>query len=278
MSSKFITAGVIGWPVSHSRSPIIHNHWVHQYGLAGCYGLFPVAPGNLEKALQGIRALGIAGCNITIPYKIEAMKFMDWIDPLAERIGAINTVVVQANGELHGFNTDGFGYVQSLRDANPQWRADLGPVVIVGAGGAARSIIVSMINEGARDIRIINRTMSKAQDLAEEFGNTVNAVDWADRHNVLNDAALLTNTTSQGMVNEPALDLNIRQLPKSALVSDVIYAPLETPLLTQAKKQGNTTVNGLGMLIHQARPAFHAWFGVMPDCAQELNQKIINTF
>jgi shikimate dehydrogenase len=278
MEHTFVMAGVMGWPVAHSRSPVIHNHWIQQYKRQGVYGLFPVAPQNLETAIRGLRALGIAGCNITIPHKVEAMQYMDWVDPLAQRMGAINTIVVQADGALHGFNNDGYGYIQSLRDAQPDWRADAGPVVVLGAGGAARAIVVSLIDQGATEIRILNRTRAKADALAQEFGHTITALDWSERHEALAGAALLVNTTSQGMHHEPALDLNLTDLPSNTLVSDAIYIPLETPLLAAARMRGNTTVNGLGMLLNQARPAFHAWFGVMPEITPELNKLVISTF
>jgi shikimate dehydrogenase len=278
MENTFIMAGVMGWPVAHSRSPAIHNHWIQQYQLKGSYGLFPVAPQNLETAIKGLAALGLAGCNITIPHKVEAMNYVDWVAPLAKRMGAINTIVVQPDGELHGYNHDGYGYIQSLRDADPSWRADKGPIVVLGAGGAARAVVVSLIDQGATEIRILNRTRSKANALAQEFGGCVTALDWAERHIALGAAALVVNTTSQGMHNEPALDLNLADLPLSALVSDAIYIPLETPLLAQARSRGNTTVNGLGMLLNQARPAFKAWFGVMPEITPKLHEIIINTF
>lgn len=278
MEKKFVMTGVMGWPVAHSRSPVIHNHWIQQYKRQGAYGLLPVTPQNLETAIKGLRALGFAGCNITIPHKVEAMKLVDWIDPLAQRMGAINTIVVQADGALHGFNNDGYGFIQSLRDAQPNWRADAGPAVVLGAGGAARAIIVSLIDQGATEIRVLNRTRAKADALAQEFGTTITALDWSARHEALAGAALLVNTTSQGMHHEPALDLNLTDLPADTLVSDAIYIPLETPLLAAAKQRGNTTVNGLGMLLNQARPAFHAWFGIMPDITPELNKIVINTF
>ena len=277
MNKKYIMAGVIGWPIAHSRSPAIHNHWIQQYNLCGAYGQFPVEINNLEMAIQGLKALGLAGCNITIPHKVAAMRHMDWIDPLAQRMGAINTIVVQADGALHGFNNDGFGYIQSLHEAQPSWRANAGPVVILGAGGAARAIVVSLLDAGAEEIRILNRTRDKAEALAQEFGSRITTYEWQERHEALSGCALLVNTTSLGMHGQEALEINLAQLPTSALVSDASYVPLETPLLAQARKRGNSTVNGLGMLLHQARPAFHAWFGVMPEVTPELRQTIIAT-
>jgi shikimate dehydrogenase len=228
----------------------------------------------LEQALRALPALGFSGCNLTIPHKVMAMTMIDQIDPLAQRIGAVNTIVVEADGSLTGRNTDGFGYIQSLLDVKPQWRADTGPITVVGAGGAARAIVASLIERGAYEIRLTNRSESKALDMAQEFGSPVRSIAWEDRHEALADIALLVNTTNQGMHDQPALDLNLERLPVQALVSDVIYVPLETPLLSAAKARGNTTVNGLGMLLNQARPAFEAWFDVLPDITPELIAKV----
>ncbi len=277
MAHKYVMAGVMGWPVAHSRSPTIHNHWIRQYGLQGAYGLFSVQPDKLEDAIRGLPALGLAGCNITIPHKVNAMKLMDVIDPLARRMGAINTIVVTPEGALHGFNNDGFGYIQSLLDAKPDWKADAGPVAVLGAGGAARAVVLSLLDQGATEIRLTNRTRGKAQALCDEFGSGIKVVDWSERHDALNGVALLVNTTNQGMHGEPELDLQLDQLPTTALVSDAIYVPLETALLRNARLRGNATVNGLGMLLNQARPAFNAWFGVMPEISPELVQAIMAT-
>jgi len=275
---KFILAGVMGHPVAHSRSPVIHNHWIAQYKLRGSYVLLPVEGGNLGDALKGLKALGFAGCNVTIPHKVEAMKAMDWLHPVAKQMGAINTIVVQPDGALHGFNNDGFGYIQSIKDAKPDWQANAGPITVLGAGGAARAIVLSLINEGATQIRLINRTKSKAEALAHEFGSAVKVVDWSERNQALANIAMLVNTTNQGMHGQPELEIDLTDLPKSALVSDAIYIPLETPLLAQARTRGNTTVNGLGMLLNQARPAFNAWFGVLPEITPELHKAIAATF
>jgi shikimate dehydrogenase len=268
--NKYTLAGVMGWPVGHSRSPLIHNHWIAQYGLIGTYVLLPVAPEKLEAALRALPVLGFAGCNLTIPHKVAAMSWVDHVDPLAGRIGAINTIVVHADGSLLGRNTDGFGFIQSLLDAQPTWRANHGPVCIVGAGGAARATIVSLLDQGATEIRLTNRSGAKTHDMAQEFGPAVRAIAWEDRHDALNGLALLVNTTNQGMQGQASLNLCLDQLPTSALVSDVIYTPSQTPLLAAANARGNTTVNGLGMLLHQARPAFEAWFGIRPSISPAL--------
>lgn len=277
MAQQFVMAGVMGWPVAHSRSPVIHNHWIRQYGLNGSYGLFPVRPERLEAALRGLSALGMAGCNITLPHKVQAMQWVDHVDPLGQRMGAINLVVVQADGALHGFNTDGYGFIQSLRDAKPDWRADAGPIVVLGGGGAARAIVLSLIDAGASSIRLINRTRSKAQALADEFGPAMTVCDWSERHDALAGAAMLVNSTDQGMHGKTDLDLQLDALPTDALVCDAIYIPLETTLLASARARGNLTVNGLGMLLNQARPAFKAWFGVDPEVTPALREALIAT-
>ena len=270
-------AGVMGWPVAHSRSPLIHNHWIHQYKLNGAYGFFPVQPDQIETAIRGLGALGLAGCNITIPHKVSAMRCVDWIDPLAKQVGAINTIVVQANGELHGYNNDGFGYLQSIHANHPHWHAQHKTVIMLGAGGAARAILVALLNAGVNEIRLVNRTRDKADALAQEFGDRIKPCDWAERSQALAGADLLVNTTSQGMQGYAPLDIQLSELPTTALVSDIVYTPLETPLLSMARSRGNPTVDGLGMLIHQARPAFEAWFGVLPEVTSELHQKVVST-
>jgi shikimate dehydrogenase len=271
---RFLMAGVMGWPVMHSRSPKIHNFWLNRLGLAGVYVPLAITADRLEAALRALPALGFAGCNLTIPHKEAAFDIVDRVDQVAKRIGAINCVVVAADGSLEGRNYDGFGYVESVRDAWPEWRADAGPVAVIGAGGAARAVLVALADRGAGEIRLVNRTAARALALAQELGRPVTAVAWDDRHRALEGAAMLVNTTSQGMTGQPALDLGLDQLPAAALVSDIIYVPRETPLLAAARQRGNRTVNGLGMLLHQARPAFHAWFGVMPEVTTELRAVI----
>jgi shikimate dehydrogenase len=275
---KFKLAGVMGMPIYQSRSPILHNYWLGKYGIKGAYGHFPVELKNLEAAIRGLSALGLAGCNITLPHKVHAMKMMDHIDPLAQRMGAINCIVVQEDGALHGFNHDGYGYIQSVKDAKPEWRADEGPILVLGAGGAARAIVISLVDAGATEIRLVNRTPAKAQELATGLESVVKVFDWSERNDCMRDAAMLINTTSQGMYGQPPLDVQLDALPLTALVSDAVYIPLETPLLEKARLRGNTTVNGLGMLLNQARPAFKSWFGVMPEISQELKETVLATF
>jgi len=273
-SERFLLAGVMGWPVMHSRSPKLHNFWLSRYGLTGSYLPLTVKAEGLRAALRALPALGFSGCNLTIPHKEAALAIVDRVDPLAHRIGAMNCVVVASDGSLEGYNFDAFGYVESIREAQPAWRAGAGPIVVIGAGGGARAVLAGLIDAGAREIRLINRTPARAQALARELGGPLKSVPWEDRATALAGAAMLVNTTNQGMVGERPLELALEALPTEALVSDIVYIPRETPLLVAARKRGNPTVNGLGMLLHQARPAFRAWFGIMPEVTPELRVTI----
>ncbi len=276
--ARFILAGVMGWPVAHSRSPVIHNHWIAQHGLRGSYVLLPVRPERLEDAIRGLGALGFAGCNVTVPHKVSAMALMDDLHPVARRMAAINTIVVREDGSLYGMNNDGAGWMQSLRDADPAWRGDAGPALVLGAGGAARAIVVALLDEGVPEVRLTNRTRERAEALAQEFGPRVKVVDWKERNAAMAGVGLLVNTTTQGMHGQPALDVALDDLPTTALVSDLVYIPQETPLLAAARQRGHRTVGGLGMLINQARPAFQAWFGVLPEVTPGLRAAVQATF
>jgi shikimate dehydrogenase len=270
----FKAAGLIGWPVFQSRSPILHGYWLQKYGIPGAYLPMPVRVGEVEAALRGLRALGFAGCNVTLPHKEDAARLVDRLDPAGARMGAINLVVVEADGSLSGYNKDGYGFIENLKDGKADWRADAGPVAVLGAGGGARSVVASLLDEGAREIRLVNRTRARADELAAKFGGNVQALDWSDRHDAMTGAALVVNTTNQGMIGQQPLDLDLAALPSDALVCDIIYNPLQTKLLADAAARGNPTVNGLGMLLHQARPAFQAWWGVMPDITPELRKTV----
>jgi shikimate dehydrogenase len=276
--SAFGIAGLVGWPVAHSRSPVIHNHWLARYGIPGRYVLFPVPAEKLADALRGLSSLRLRGCNITTPHKQAVMPLVDDVDPLAKRIGAVNTIVVQEDGSLRGFNNDGNGFVQSIRDARPDWRPDAGPIAIIGAGGAARAVVASLADQGAREIRVVNRTYERACEMQALFGSPVSAVRWDARADALDGVALMANATNQGMGGKSALDLALDRLSADAIVADLIYTPPETPLLAAARKRGNPTVNGLGMLLNQARPAFKGWFGVTPQITPELIRAIEATF
>ncbi len=273
---QFRMAGVIGWPVAHSRSPALHRFWLDQYGIDGAYLPLPVAPANLPAALRGLAALGFAGANVTIPHKQQTATLMDRLDDGARRLGAVNLVIVESDGSLSGRNTDGFGFIESLRAAIPGWRA---PAVatILGAGGAARSIIDALLHAGVGELRLANRTRARADELRAEFGARVMPLDWNDRAESLAGCGLLVNTTSQGMVGQPALEIDLAALPVASVVCDIVYNPLVTPLLAAAAARGNPVVDGLGMLLHQARPAFAAWFGVDPEVSAALRARIVAT-
>ena len=273
-ADRFLLAGVMGWPIMHSRSPKLHNYWLAQHGVTGSYLPLAIKADGLGAALRALPALGFSGCNLTIPHKEAALAIVDKVDPLARRIGAMNCVVVTSDGSLEGFNFDAFGYIESIREAQPGWRADRGPVAVIGAGGGARAVLVALLDAGAREIRLVNRTPGRAQALANELRGAIKPLSWGDRATALAGSAMLVNTTNQGMVGEPPLDLALDRLPTDALVSDIVYIPRETALLAAARQRGNPTVNGLGMLLHQARPAFHAWFGIMPDVTPELRAMI----
>lgn len=272
LTGKARLAGLMGWPVSHSRSPRLHNWWIARYGVDGVYVPLAVKPDDLESALRALPKLGFAGCNLTIPHKEGALAVMDRVDDIARRVGAANTVVVEPGGRLWGSNSDVFGFAESLKGDAPGWRPDSGDAVVLGAGGAARAVVVALQDLGAR-IVVLNRTRLRAEDLAREFGCAV--ADWDDRTRVLAGAGLVVNTTSQGMTGEPPLDLALDRLPPQAVVCDVVYAPLRTPLLEAAAARGNPTVDGLNMLLHQARPGFELWFGVRPEVTPELRSHVL---
>ncbi len=274
----FPLAGILGWPVAQSRSPVIHNFWLNQYSLPGRYVLLPVTADRLDQALRGFAVLGFRGCNVTMPHKMNVMPLLDHIDPMARRIGAVNTIVVQDDGTLRGFNNDGVGFVQSIYDAKPDWRADAGSILVLGAGGAARAVVVALLENGARDIRVANRTRERAEQMVAEIGGGATVLPWDQRNDAMADVGLLVNSTDRGMAGKPALDISLARLPGQTIVADLIYTPPETPFLAAARERGNLTVNGLGLLLNQARLAFEAWFGVRPDITPALLQAVAATF
>lgn len=274
ISGKARIAGVIGWPVDHSRSPRLQNYWLARHKIDGAYVPLAVAPDRLEAAVRGLPALGFAGANVTIPHKEAVIPFLDAIDPVAARIGAVNTIVVQ-DGRLHGSNTDGFGFLENLKAGAPTWRADAGPAVVVGAGGAAKAVAWALMDAGVPALRIVNRTRARADRLALALGSTASVVDWSARAEALREAALVVNTTALGMTGQPALDLDLTDLPAATVVNDIVYQPTETPLLAAARARGNLAVEGIGMLLHQARPGFRAWFGVDPAVDADLRQHVL---
>jgi shikimate dehydrogenase len=270
-------AGVIGWPVEHSRSPKLHGFWLQQYGLSGRYDRLPVPPENLAAFLAALpREPGFRGVNVTLPHKIAVLPHLISIDATAKRIGAVNTIVVQPDGSLFGSNTDAFGFLESLKaDAPPGWRIDAAPAVVLGAGGAARAIVVALLDAGVPQLRLLNRSFDRAAALTAEFGPRLVAHDWDERAAALGGAGLLVNTTSLGMTGQPALELPLDDLPLAAVVNDIVYSPLETDLLARARRRGNPVVDGLGMLLHQGRPGFAAWFGLAPAVTPALRAAVL---
>jgi shikimate dehydrogenase len=265
-----LLAGVMGWPVMHSRSPVLHNFLLRKLGLIGAYLPLAIKPEQLEPALRALAPLGFSGCNITIPHKERALTIVDTVETVARRIGAVSCVSVRPDGSLAGTNNDAFGFIQNVLQQQPCWKGDAGPVAVVGAGGGARAVVYALATHGAREIRVINRTQARSEALARESGAPIEPIPWADRHRALEGVAMLVNTTSQGMVGQPPLDLSLAMLSPTAIVCDIVYVPLETPLLAAARRRGNPTVDGLGMLLHQARPAWKSWFGIDPEITPEL--------
>jgi shikimate dehydrogenase len=274
--AEFRAAGVMGWPVAHSRSPALHGFWLRRYGIAGAYLPFPVPPERLEPALRGLAALGFAGSNVTVPHKEAVLALVDAPDPLARRIGAVNLVVVRPDRSLEGRNTDAYGFLANLHAACPGWRAEAGPAVVLGAGGAARAVLAALADAACPEIRLLNRTRARAEGL-EALGAAIQVLDWERRAVALEGAALLVNTTSLGMQGQPPLALDLAALPRAAVVVDLVYVPLETALLAAARARGNRAVDGLGMLLHQAVPSFEAWFGIRPEVTEELRMSIAAT-
>jgi len=274
---RFLLAGVMGWPVMHSRSPMLHNYWFRQHDLAGSYVPLAIRPEGLGAALRALHPLGFAGVNLTIPHKQQALTIVDEVDTVARSIGAISCVVVRPDGSLAGTNNDCWGFLENLRQEQPDWRADAGPIVVIGAGGGSRAVCYGLAQEGAREIRLVNRTFARARRIADDFGGPITARPWEQRNDALEGAAMVVNTTSLGMVGQPDLDISLDKLPATAIAADIIYIPLETPFLAAARRRGHRTVNGLGMLLNQGRPAWKAWFGLEPDVTPELRTMIEGT-
>jgi shikimate dehydrogenase len=273
-------AGIMGWPVAHSRSPALHNFWLDEHGIDGAYVPLPVRREQLAEALRALPMLGFRGCNLTIPHKQAALAVVDRADPLARRIGAINTIVVAADGSLEGSNTDAYGFRENLRDCAPDWNPAAGPAVVLGAGGAARAVVAALLEAGVGEIRLVNRTRERAEALACDLGSVATPISvwpWDACNDALDAAGLLVNTTSLGMTGAPDLAIDLSLLPPAAVVVDIVYVPLDTPLLLAARERGHRTVDGLGMLLHQARPGFAAWFGTAVEATPDLRAAVLAT-
>lgn len=263
-------AGVFGWPVSHSRSPRLHGYWLHEHGIDGAYVPLPVEPDNFSAAVRGLALAGFRGANVTVPHKERAFALATDTDDFARRTRAVNTLVFGPDGTIAGANSDGFGFIENLRHGAPRFEIARRPAVVLGAGGAARAILVALADAGAPEIRIANRTRANADQLVGDLEIQAQVFDWRMADAALEDAGLLVNTTTLGMSGQAPLELPLDRLPTSALVNDTVYTPLTTPLLATAAARGNPVVDGLGMLLHQARPGFHAWFGTDPEVTDGL--------
>ncbi len=268
ISGKAALAGVLGWPVSHSRSPLLHNYWFERYRLDGVYVPLAVAPADLPAVIRALPKMGFRGCNVTLPHKEQMLQLVDEVDPLAAEIGAVNTVLVDEDGRLRGLNTDGVGFIAHLSATVPAWRDEVRRVVLIGAGGAARALAATFIAEGVAELVLVNRTVARAQALLDrlDHGSTrAEVTGWDEREAALDGTQLLINTSSLGMTGQPPLDLPLDRLPADAIVADIVYTPLMTALLENAGRRGHRTVEGLGMLLHQAVPGFAHWGGVTPE-------------
>ena len=274
--NRMLKAGVIGWPISHSLSPTIHKYWLQKSSICGDYIPQAVESHDLKNFLYQLSSEGWRGVNVTLPHKRAAAEYVDHLDLSAEKTGAVNTIVVQKDGSLKGINTDGYGFLKNLQQYYPDCLANDEPVVVLGAGGAARAILTTLIENGSSDIKLANRDQSKAEYLASEFNNKIDVYSWSDRSIILTEVKLLINTTSLGMIGQEPLEINLAALPNTAVVYDIVYSPLETDLLRNAKQRGNETVDGLGMLLHQAQLGFHKWFGVNPEVSSDLRAHVVN--
>lgn len=277
-SGKTLVAGVIGWPISHSRSPRLHGYWLDHYGIDGAYVPLPVRAEDFDTAVQGLASAGFRGVNVTVPHKEAALRICDSVDAFAAKVGAVNTLIFNEDG-ISGSNTDAFGFLENLRNGSVEYDASAGPAMVVGAGGAGRGIVAALLEEGISEIRLTNRTLSRAEQVATEltgrFAGKIDVIPWDQRGDALADVALLVNSSSLGMAGQADLELDLTRLPLQALVNDIVYTPLETPLLAEARARGNRTVDGLGMLLHQARPGFHAWFGMNPEVTGDLRNRML---
>ncbi len=277
ISGKAKVAGVMGWPVEHTKSPRLHGYWLRRYNIDGIYIPMAVEAGHLEQALRALPLLGFKGCNVTIPHKEQALKYVDVLDPVAQRAGAVNTIIVREKGELEGKNTDVFGFSENLKTAGFEYNKAFPSAVVLGAGGVARAMIVALQDMGYQDIRIVNRNKNKAEDMTKAIGGKtkLKIFSMGETEKALEGAGLLANATSLGMEGHDPLEINLSFLPREAWVTDAVYAPLETALIRQARQKHLRAVDGLGMLLHQARAGFKSWFGQEPEVTKELRAFVL---
>lgn len=269
-------AGVIGNPISQSLSPKLHSYWLNRYGIKGEYTALHVTEDQLETTLRDLPNQGFIGANVTIPHKVSVMQFADKITDRATLIGAANTLIFKEDGRIFADNTDGYGFMANLRQGAPDWDPKAGPTAIFGAGGAARAIIVALADAGVPEIILANRTRAKAEALRSDFGARVRVVDWVQADQMLGDANTVINTTSLGMVGAQDFKVSLDELSPKAVVTDIVYNPLRTPFLIAAQERGCTTVDGLGMLLHQGVPGFERWFGQRPEVDDDTRAAVLS--
>ena len=274
--STIPVAAVLGHPINHSKSPKLHNYWLSLFDIDGHYIPLDIDPRNFENSIRALSGLGFVGANVTIPYKEKVLKIADKISDRAAIIGAANTLTFLQDGTIYADNTDGYGFLQNIKCKYNNWSAAEGTSVVFGAGGASRAILGALIEDGANEVILANRTRSRADQLRSDFGAKIKVVDWMKIQNYLSDAPTVINATSLGMDGKAELPIPLQGLKKNTLVTDIVYTPLNTPLLENAAKRGCRTVDGLGMLIHQAIPGFERWFGVKPDVSENLRKLLIS--
>ena len=274
--SPIPVAAVLGYPINHSKSPKLHNYWLSLFNIGGYYIPLDIDPRNFENSIRALIDLGFVGANVTIPYKEKVLKIADKISDRAAIIGAANTLTFLQDGRIYADNTDGYGFLQNIKCKYNDWSAGEGTSVVFGAGGASRAILGALIEDGANEVILANRTRSRADQLRSDFGAKIKVVDWTKVQNYLSDASTVINATSLGMDGKEELPISLQGLRKNTLVTDIVYTPLNTPLLENAAKRGCRTVDGLGMLIHQAIPGFERWFGVKPDVSENLRELLIS--
>lgn len=276
MADKIPLAGVIGAPVGHSKSPLLHGHWLRKHGIRGHYVPLEIATDDLEDVVAALPKMGFVGVNVTIPHKERILSIADIVTDRAALIGSANTLIFRSDGKVHADNTDGYGFIANIRETHPDWNPAAGPAAVFGAGGAARAVLVALLEVGVPEIRLANRTRSRAEALRKEFGNKISVVDWVQAGNMIDGAKTVVNASSLGMEGKGEFRVPLDGLSPDMLVTDIVYTPLETKLLRTAAEKGCKTVDGLGMLLHQAVPGFERWFGVRPDVDDALRQVILS--
>ncbi|RED18333.1 shikimate dehydrogenase [Pontivivens insulae] len=269
-------AGVVGFPIGHSKSPVLHGHWLKRYNIPGYYIPLPIQPQDFESAIRSLPRLGFLGVNVTLPYKQTVISLADRVTDRAALIGSANTLTFRDGGLIYADNTDGYGFIENLRQSQPEWDARSGPALVIGAGGAARAVVSSLLAEGVPELRIANRTRQRAEMLRDTFGAKITVVDWNRASDAMEGAMTIVNTTSLGMVGQPELNISFAAAHGAAIATDLVYNPLRTPILQAADAAGLRTVDGLGMLLHQAAPGFRQWFDHKPEVDDELRQAVLS--